>query len=160
MSSVYIQKIVTEWTKQSRGAPHAALRNQVPERCPLEVLEEYETVVLQEIVFHEHSFTRPIFKKIRKINHNQILQEGFDFQFVEMGLAIAFRRDDSHLRKVGILKFNSWGQVKVNRRIPMEYTWGYHKIVFNIFHGELSKIKNAMDGKKPEFIGDYQILLF
>jgi hypothetical protein len=159
MASIYIQKIVTKWTKISRGGTDAGLRNKVPEKLPLEVADTDGAVLLQEIIYNEGGFTNPTFNKIRKLNQNQVIEERFDFQRTDSDLTVEFWNEDQIKKKLGILNFNSWCQIKTNRRFPMEHTTGYYKIVFNIFYGDLSKIESIMSSKEAEFEKDYQTLL-
>ena len=156
--AIYIQKIKTNWTKKSRGNPGSTLRNGVPEKLPIKTTDLSDTVVLQEIIFNEGGFDKPSKNKILEINETQIREHRLDFNYSDVGLEIGFWNENQIKKKVGVLKFNSWCQLKTNRRFAMEYTWGYYKIVYNIFYGELKSAREVFEtGKSIE--KDYQTLL-
>ena len=156
--AIYIQKIKTNWTKKSRGNPGATLRNGVPEKLPVIAIDKSNSVLLQEITFNEGGFDRPSENKISEINETQIRQHRLDFNHSNSDLEIGFWTENQIKKKVGLLKFNSWYQVKTNRRFPMEYTWGYYKIVYNIFFGELDGTTGIFETEK-RIEKDYQTLL-
>ncbi|NME72289.1 hypothetical protein [Flammeovirga aprica] len=130
---IYIQKIQTNWTKRSRGFPNASFRNKVPEKLPIEMEITSDAVLLQETVFAEGCFDEPIRKGIQELNETQLREQRLEFEKQNEELEIHFWNEDKIKKKVGILPINSWCQIKTNRRFPMEYTWGYYKIVYNIF---------------------------
>ncbi|GAL87787.1 hypothetical protein MYP_5018 [Sporocytophaga myxococcoides] len=156
---IHIQKIQTNWTKESRSSPGSTLRNRVPEKLPIETEELSDSVVLQEIIYNEGRFNEPSKKKVLTINEVQIREQRLDFNYSDDSLEIGFWTEDKIRKKVGILNFNSWCQIKTNRRFPMEYTWGYYKIIYNIFYGDLNKAKDFMETKKQEIEMDFQSLL-
>lgn len=156
--TIYIQKIKTNWTKNSRGNPSSTFRNRVPEKLPIKTISLIDAVVLQEIMFNEGGFDKPSKNKISEINENQIREHRLDFNHSDAGLEIGFWNENQIKKKVGVLEFNSWCQVKTNRRFPMEYTWGYYKIVYNIFYGELDGSRGIFETEK-KIEKDYQTLL-
>ncbi|UII26069.1 hypothetical protein LVD15_22625 [Fulvivirga maritima] len=156
--SIYIQKIKTSWTKKSRGNPGSNLRNGVQEKLPIKTVHLVDSVVLQEIIFNEGGFDKPSKNKMLEINETQIREHRLDFNYSDDGLEIGFWTENQIKKKVGVLKFNSWCRVKTNRRFPMEYTWGYYKIVYNIFYGELNIAREVFETEK-RFEKDYQTLL-
>jgi hypothetical protein len=88
-----------------------------------------------------------------------VREERFDFEVRGNELIVEFWTENQTKKKSGSLRVNSWCQIKTNRRVVMEHTWGYYKIVFNIFHGELSKIDSVLKDKEAKFEKDYQTLL-
>lgn len=158
--AIYIQKIKTNWTKSSRGNPGATLRNKVPEKLPIVAKEFSDSVFLQQIVFEEGAFTKPNRKGISIVNETQIREHRLEFNPCDNGLEVGFWTENNIKKKVGLLRFNSWCQVKTNKRFPMEYTWGYYKIVYNIFYGEMQKAEEIVKTKTCEIEKDYQSLLW
>ena len=156
--AIYIQKITTNWTKKSRGNPGSTLRNRVPEKLPIKATDSVNSVILQEIIFNEGGFNKPSKNKISEINETQIREHRLDFNYSDIDLEIGFWTENQIIKNVGLLKFNSWCQIKTNRRFPLEYTWGYHKIVYNIFYGELDCAREVFETEKS-FDKDYQSLL-
>ena len=156
---IFIQKIETNWTKKSRGNPGSTLRNAVPEKLPIKNIENADTPVLQYIIYNEGSFDKPSKNKIYQINDNSIRQHGLDFKYVDEGLEVGFWGRNKKFKKIGILKYNTWCQIKTNSRHPMEHTTGYTKTVLNIFYGEMDKAKEIVKNKKKSIEKDFQILL-
>lgn len=156
---VFIQKIQTNWTKRSRSSPDSTLRNRVPEKFPIVSEEWSDSVFLQEIIFNEGGFDVPIKHKVSVLNEFQIREQRLDFNFSDRLLEIGFWNENQIRKKVGILNFNSWCQIKTNNRFLMEYTWGYYKIVYNVFYGEMNKMKDIMNNTKPVIALDFQTLL-
>jgi hypothetical protein len=156
---IFIQKIETNWTKKSRGNPGSTLRNRVPEKLPIRIFESSESALLQYMIFNEGSFEKPSKNKTYIINDNSIRQHGLDFKHVAGGLEVGLWTRHKNLQKIGVLKFNSWCQIKTNCRYPMEYTTGYRKIVFNIFYGEMEKAKDIVKSKNHAIEKDFQTLL-
>jgi phenylalanine-4-hydroxylase len=157
--AIYIQKIQTNWTKASRGNPNSTLRNSVPEKLPITTTTQVDSVFLQEIIYNEGKFTKPSKIKLSEINEIQIREQRLDLNEINNQLEISFWTENQIKKKAGIINFNSWCQIKTNRRFPMEDTWGYYKIVYNIFYGEIYKATDIVRSKKKEFDKDYQTLL-
>ena len=157
--AIYIQKIQTNWTKTSRGNPNSTLRNNVPEKLPFETKIRRDLVFLQEIIYNEGKFTEPSNTTISEINEIQIREQRLGLNDINNQLEISFWTENKIKKKVGIINFNSWCQIKTNRRFPMEDTWGYYKIVYNIFYGEINIAPDIVRSKKKEFERDYQTLL-
>lgn len=157
--AIYIQKIQTNWTKLSRGYPGASARNQVPEKLPLKIDDVSNSVFLQEILYREGGFDKPHTHKVSKINTFQIRQQRLELDDTANGLAIKFWTEDQIRKNIGTLAANTWCQIKTNRRYPMEYTWGYYKIVFNIFYGEPDQAQHIFKNQESVIQKDYQTLL-
>lgn len=157
--AIYIQKIQTNWTKSSRGNPGSTLRNGVPEKLPIDTKELSDSVILQEVIYNEGGFNKPSENKISGINAFQIREQRFDFNLSDDGLEIGFWTENYTRKKIGVLSLNSWCQIKTNRRFPMEYTWAYYKIVYNVFYGELDMAEDIVATKKEEIVKDFQTRL-
>ena len=156
--AIYIQKIKTIWTKSSRENPGSTLRNGVPEMLPIKPNDLSDSVLLQEIIFNEGRFDKPDKNKISEINEIQFREHNLDFNQSDIGLEIGFWNKKQIRKKVGILNFNSWCQIKTNKRFPIEYTWGYYKIVYNVFYGQLDGSRDIFQTEKI-IEKDYQTLL-
>lgn len=169
--AIYIQKIQSIWTKDSRGNPGASLRNSIPEKLPIKGTSARKGMHIEEVVYREYaSFQKPQSKPPQKINQSQLRELGLSFKKVEETLLVGFWKqtnnsdmaafgEDCILKKAGALSYNNWCQLKTNRRYPLEHTWAYYKIVFNIFFGELGKAAELMQAKSMQFGKDYQSLL-
>jgi hypothetical protein len=131
----------------------------VPEKLPFVIGEMSDSVFLQEIVYQEGRYAKPIKTEIRTINETQIRQERLAFEMADDLLKIGFWTENQIKKKAGSLNYNSWCQIKKNRRFPMEDTWGYYKIVYTIFFGEISKVKTTVSSTNLAFKKDYQTLL-
>ena len=160
-TTIYIQKIRTDWTKASRGAPKAALRNRVPELLPFDLsIMDGPDFLFQEIRFSEYDFARPEVKPVKAINHNQVRQYGLAFEEADGDNRNVFFWSEVAVGKcIGMLQPNTWCQIKANRRVIMDYTWGYYKEVFTIFFGEVRKAPSILQSKPAAFRQDYQTLL-
>lgn len=156
---IYLQKIETRWTKESRGNPGASLRNKVPEKLPFIDAEVTNKVVLHEITYHEVDSFQTGSEKLRYINDIQVRQEGLAFEEINDALVIWYWSKTNNKKKLGTLPVNTWCQWKTNFRYPMEHTWGYTKQVYSIFFGELNQAKNLVRKNVPEFTEDHQTLL-
>ncbi|MBD0401222.1 hypothetical protein [Flammeovirga sp. EKP202] len=154
---IYIQKIQTNWMKRSRGFPHSTLRNSVPEILPIEPIDSTDTIVFQETIFEEGCFESPIIKKSIVLNEHQLREQQLEInKTTDNTLEISFWNPLKIKKKVGTLNYNSWCQIKSNWRFPMEYTWGYKKVVYNIFYGDPN---NVYAIQKATIEKDYQSLL-
>ena len=157
---IYIQKIRTYWTKISRGYPGAHSRNQVPERFPMDIpFKSKQEIYLQEIQVEEGTFHRPTIKPPRPVNLIQVRELRLELEVVDHKLHIAFWQETEIRKNLGTLPINAWCQVKSNRRFALDYTWAYHKNVYNIFYGALSKAEDISRSREPVFIQDFQSLL-
>lgn len=169
--AIYIQKIQSIWTKESRGNPGASLRNSIPEQVPIKGIDTQKGIHLEELIYREYTaYKKPQSKPPQKINPSQLRELGLSFNKDEEKLHIGFWKqlsnsdmqesgEDYILKKAGDLAFNNWCQLKTNRRYPLEHTWAYYKIVFNIFFGDLIKARELMQSKPMQFCQDYQTLL-
>ncbi|MCG7550487.1 hypothetical protein [Pseudoalteromonas sp. Of7M-16] len=145
-----IQHIETYWTKKSRGHPRATLRNAVPEVFPIENVPETQGVLLIKVKHSEYSnFNNPSVSGFRTINENQQRQLGFEFEELGGELLVSMWSRSGHLKRVGILKANSWLKIIANERTPIEYTWAYYKHVYNIYFGNACNIGNVLTSQQP-----------
>ncbi len=159
---IYIQKIQTNWTKKSRSHPLASRRNAVPERIPITKLVALEGVWIQENQFSEvDEFQFSQKKENNLINQNQIRQEQLSFEINDQKkqVSIGIWNEEGHHKNAGVLTENTWGQILKNRRYALEHTWGYTKVVYNLFYGETSKLKDSMNKEKALFVKDFKTLL-
>lgn len=143
-----IQTIRTDWTKRSRGQPQATLRNQVPDRLPLDLPDKEEGVWLSEIRFHEFSaFQNPRKKAFKSLNEQQLRDLQLQATIEEGNLHLTSWIRDRHGKRLPPIPPNNWGQILNNERYSMEYTWGYCKMVLNICYGECRKLDQILKTK-------------
>ncbi len=119
------------------------------------------SVVLQTISCNEATDFHPTLRE-REINHNQIREEQLELIQENGTLAVGcWGRNSSmgKIKKIGSLKKNQWLQIILNERVPLEYTTGYRKWVYNISFLDKNEISNI--SKNPPIISvDLQTQLF
>lgn len=159
---IYLQKIITHWTKNSRGIPAAHLRNRAPEQFPVNPSDLKMGIVLQEIVFQEYkNFKPPKIHPAKVINETQLREQNLSFVETEDTIQIGLWTNPFKMKKVGDLPLHKWGQIKTNRREHALYSGNihYHKTVFHIFFGAYQLLEVRMNTSKGEWSKDFQSLL-
>lgn len=153
-----IQVIETQWTKRSRSAPRATLRNSVPENYLLGLYELDDDVYTQRISYAEiNEFSEPYITDLKRINENQ--QREMKLELKEIGdrldvfcSGIPLRDDYPKAKKIGVLSNNTWLKIVGNVRTSWESTWAYYKYVYNVFYGDSSLFDSVVLDKKSEAI--------
>lgn len=142
---VFIQRIRTEWTKESRGGAMAALRNQTPELFRVPDLMGMKSIAFQKVEFSEfNSFKVPKITGPKELNDQQVREEGLAFAFEDDKLRTTLWRNFEKYEKFPHQSWGSWMKLRWNRRtmLGMDGMTGYYKIVLNIYFGDLKKISD------------------
>lgn len=140
-----IQEIVTRWTKESRGAPGATLRNQVPEflsvPMPREPMTD-ESWIYQKSIFDEYRKFEEPFEQLDVITPFKLSKFGIaDISEREIGVLVDINygawegapRRDFLKKKAFQLDLNDVGKINYNWRIAYdEGGWAYQKTVINM----------------------------
>ncbi len=156
--SIIVQIIDIEWTKKSRGAPQATLRNSVPESLPFGKHDLGQGVFVQSIRYSEiDAFTDPVVKKPRLVNEQKQreMKLGFvnDQNIVEVSTwGIPLRNEHGKEKLVGTLNESMWLRIIGNVRVSLEHTWAYHKYVYNIYYGKAVIFDEVVQKTKPQTI--------
>ena len=156
---IIIQSIRTTWTKASRGAPQAVLRNSTPELLAFPALEEQPEAYLLENSYSENDSFQLYSSPVKTLNKFQLRELGFELNLKEAHLAIIAWVKPRKGQNLGTLKHNQWAQVISNERVPWEYTWAYYKQVFNIFYGDVTMAQNVTHTQAPHMYHDERNLL-
>ena len=155
--SLIVQLIDVEWTKKSRGAPQATLRNAVPEHYPLESVELGLGSYLHKVEYSEYSnFEKPSVKPLKKINENQLREIQLSIKPEDQSIdvfswGIPLRKTNDKEKLIGRLTKDTWLRIIGNVRVSWESTWAYHKYTYNIFFGEVKNFNDVVKNKKPIF---------
>lgn len=135
-----IQRIVTNWTRDSRGGKKASARNETPEALPLPITSEVgHDVLLHDVRYREgqdfkYSSTcvESDFESLIRMEPLYIYTSAdsvklrFVWTRVECG---APERECFNLFELGS---GQWGRFICNGRFGDDCMWHYHKTVFNI----------------------------
>jgi hypothetical protein len=140
-----IQEIITRWTKESRGAPGAVLRNQVPEvlsiPTPSDPMTD-DTWIYQKVIFDEHKKFKDPFEQLDLLTPFKLTKFGIA-EITEQSSCIAIcinygawdgaPRRDFLKKKAFLLMKGDFGQIRYNWRISYdEGGWAYQKTTLNI----------------------------
>lgn len=139
-----LQTLSVEWTKKSRGAPGATLRNSVPRylTLPDDVLQS-ERWWRHQVSFHEFADFVPA------TQHLDVLAEGFERS---VGLRVAEKDgllrcyfewstsvgapDRSEFAPGGRFAFSlepqQTGRLTYNGRLAFDHGWQYHQVTHNV----------------------------
>lgn len=155
---IYRQSIVTEWTKASRGAPLATLRNSVPDAWPVDPfpplsLDDKVLLLTDDIEFHENNaFRNPNTKRdLTQPTKPLIESPGVDLLYRDETLQVRFHytfslgappRHTPENKTLFTLQAGQWGQLVFNARYGGTL-WIYRKWAVNIALMD--------DGTKPPF---------
>jgi len=133
-----VQIVVSSWTKASRGAPAAGLRNAVPLSFSLPTGYTVGQVLLHEVSCDEGlNFSARIAPRLRAVSAGQLAahrlsvccrKEDVEIAFSGAPLAPATGRPSDQV----VLVPGQWLRIVTNRRIAVEYTWAYRRFVYNI----------------------------
>jgi hypothetical protein len=151
----FIQVIETFWTKRSRGNPGASLRNQVPEKYPFPRVVPSESVLFQRVSYSEYSsFSKARVAPVQMLSAHDSRMWRIEVEQDEASAKILFYgvpASEMGGRPINVSELlpNSWMRIVGNRRVAEENTWAYHKYVYNIFHGEVSKANDLIANKPP-----------
>lgn len=139
-----VQRIITEWTKASRGGADAGRRNATPDALPLPPFRDASAKCL----YHDNRFLER-----NRFRHDADLAESTLQQQLRIEpLVLSIAADtitarfvwswhqcgapDRKSQDLFRLTLGEWGRFIVNGRFGAESTtgreWGYHKTVFNI----------------------------
>lgn len=161
---VFVQKIKTEWTKESRGGSMATLRNQTPELFRVPDLTGMESFVFQKVKFSQYDgFKKPIVIGPKQLNHQQIREEGLGFAFEDDKLRTTLWRTFEKYEKFPGQNWGSWIRLCWNRREILHICGsitGYHKTVLNIYYGDFQKISDRPLTDNFSLIADRRTLLY
>jgi len=146
---ILIQRIMTVWTKKSRGAPGSVRRNAVPDAVilPLRRFPQNDFVLLEhQITFHENTgFENPseaasVLQSLGEQNakrygcvnvHSTVdgLQISWNYEPLDAGLP-----DRTRANWTSSLSLNRWVRVTYNGRYSLDWEggWWYEKKVVNI----------------------------
>mgnify|MGYP000485751723 CR=1 FL=1 len=153
--SLIVQLIDVEWTKKSRGAPNATLRNAVPNQYQLDPVNIGSGSYLHKIEYSEYSnFEKPMVKPLKSMNENQLREIQLSIesngQSVDIySWGIPLRKAYPKQKLVGQLTKGTWLRVTGNARVSWETTWAYHKYTYNIFFGDAIKFNEVIKNNKP-----------
>lgn len=142
---IVIQLIDVYWTKASRGAPRATLRNAVPEQFAIQRRLPDDCISLQRVAYRERDdFAYPREQWTDYLSVNDILRLGLSIEAKRDTLEVCFLGNPLGAslpkeKQVGTLTWNSWLRIVSNARVATEWTWTYHKYAYNIFHGDGTK---------------------
>ena len=110
MLLVVVQSVSTRWTKASRGAPSAAVRNATPEVLSLPQLPHSDDAA---VLWHEVQFEEPLFERNERARYVRLVDvrvPGLDLlEQADGGLRVdLFGRQQFILRvgEIGLLTFN------------------------------------------------------
>ncbi|MEM7372861.1 MAG: hypothetical protein AAF587_29840 [Bacteroidota bacterium] len=146
--TIIIQSIRTDWTKKSRGHPHATPRNRVPEKLDLDLPDREGGIWLSDIQFHEFSnFQHSKKKALKAINDQELRDRGIVIRCEGELLQLTSWIRNRHGKRLPLIPPNNWIQILSNERYSMEYTWGYYKQVLNICYGESRKLAQILNTK-------------
>lgn len=162
-----IQLIETHWTRRSRGAPEAAARNAVPELLRFPAVELAESVLLQQIAFHERDGFAPqplpdfrVFAPNDATRHRLTVEHRGDVAELRYFGTSFTQKSPPHPTDVLRLEPGSWLRIVGNRRTAHDEFWSYEKFVFNIVHLR-HKDPNALVNSQPPIVRlDRQISLW
>ncbi|TQV73897.1 hypothetical protein FLL45_13615 [Aliikangiella marina] len=140
-----IQEIVSRWTKKSRGAPGAAIRNSVPEFLVVSVPNskmESDSWIYQREIFDEFKNFKEPFKQINVLRPFKLNKFGVtDLSALEDKVAVKVNYGswggapirDYQENEAFMLSTKEIGQVRYNWRVSHdEGGWAYEKTVLNI----------------------------
>jgi hypothetical protein len=145
---ILIQEIRSVWTKASRGAAAAALRNSVPEVALFPVISSKSMahqILHQIIVYGEtNDFAEPLKSEITalasasisigcvkiKVSSSQIIV-AYEYDYKSGGLPPRHRTPGVNLKEEVIVEPESWVRIKYNGRFSGD-EWRYEKVVVNV----------------------------
>ncbi len=157
---IFIQWVIVQWTKKSRGAPGATYRNAVPEGFPTELdqpLDNNGRFIQQVNVYETSLFKTPYYD----------LQEGWTYNQLRDDIRLEFEQNSNQLQVhywgiIGLAAYHrskhvfnlnegEYGRVVANKReVVGEYITHYEKHVYNIFFGE-SLDSQRFANQKPNY---------
>lgn len=152
---IVIQLIDVYWTKASRGAPRAALRNAVPEQVTIQRRLPGDCIDLQRVSYMERDgFAHSIAQWTENLNETDVIRLGLRMEAKRDILEVWFRGNPLGTsfpkeKRVGILTWNSWLRIVSNARVATESTWAYHKYTYNIFLGDGSRFDEVARDCSP-----------
>lgn len=173
---ILIQRLVTIWTKKSRGAPGSIRRNAVPDAIVLPVNRfagTRFTLLEHDVIFHERSeFENPqekssVFDSLGQQGRKKFgcvevsktdggLQVSWSYDSRDAGLP-----DRARTQADSALGLNSWARVVFNGRYSMDWEggWWYEKKVVNVgFFSTLSE--TVFKDSAPEITIDRMTMLY
>lgn len=145
-NAILIQFITVQWSKASRGAPGAALRNAVAETFPLsfEILSGNPGVHLQNIRLSEsQQFQDPVTSLQTHLNTAGLSKLNLHIEKANSQCRIFYWGDIKRpiypkIKHAFSLLPGEYGQIISNGRDPVEDTWHYEKHIYNIYFGQSS----------------------
>lgn len=150
-----IQLIETQWTKKSRGAPAARLRNAIPEFLPIPDSSLANQVLFHHVVYSEHNdFLPGVHSKVSCFSESDSTtwrvcvcpsERGSEIQF----FGTPFTQTSGRATDTVLLEVNTWLRIVANRRISEEYGWAYRKFVYNIICGRISEANSILASAGP-----------
>jgi len=143
MTVLVVQRVVTTWTKESRGGPEAARRSATPSALPLPVMPAAESgAVVHFVTLAEQRAFAPTEEAAvcqfadlpRFVPELELRADGDDLQirFVWGGPVGAPERARGAVTR---LRPGEWCRVLHNGRFPEESTWSYQSTVLNVANG-------------------------
>jgi hypothetical protein len=138
MTVLVVQHISTWWTKESRGAPMAAIRNAVPTHLPIPAQVSERT----SSVLHEVRFAEPAFEPREELAVDADIAARLKAPCITAGcgsqgawVSYAYARDcggapdRTGMRKTLVAPMGTWVQIAANGRFPAawEGPWTYEK---------------------------------
>jgi hypothetical protein len=141
---IYIQHIISSWSKDSRGMPLAALRNQIPQVYDWQVPSNH-LVCVQQVFFNEPEF-KPEIQSLIILDEPQYQGLSWKFQkdVLEVQLKYVFSWIGSPKRSEYPFKlkipYEQVGVFKINGRRPAYWAYGrpYTQHIFRIWHTDLA----------------------
>lgn len=150
---IAVQTITTTWTKKARGGPLATLRNRVPKRFALQLLEGSSSLIWHAIRFSEDNrFQIPSAETVSEsCGDNSFGCRNVEVTFTETSATLLYRYQtgapaiqffDSHGTPVppehGInIHSGRWASVEYNARYTDLYSgnWWYEHVTVNVAVG-------------------------
>ena len=147
MSIVVIQKLITRWTKESRGGPAADARNATPSALPIPGAPPGAAgILLHTITFFERDrfAPDPTYSVIQWDEAVQLIPD-LEVRLDETALRVRYRysyslgapeRPSGGVTHVGP---QQWCRVLHNGRVSFDRGWSYQNTVVNIAHGAVER---------------------
>jgi hypothetical protein len=164
---IAVQRLVVEWTTDSRGGPGAARRNAVPSSLVLPGLPDADdTALVHTVRFDEHAGFTPAPRSPEVVATRELATPLGELEIADEGPTVrirfrwstqlgAPRRSDGAPVRV---RHGEWCRVLHNGRRPLESRWIYTQHVLNI--GFDLADRRAFRRTPPAVVSDHREVLW
>ena len=162
MTIVIIQRLVTRWTKESRGEPGATRRNATPVALPVPgVPPKAEGILLHSVSFFEREgfeadpvSTLVPFEEYPRDLPELMLRRSADDLGVRCLWTYALGAPERPHGGITQLAAGEWLRVMHNGRVAHDRGWSYQRTIVNIANGSVER--GAFIETEPVAIDDHR----